>query len=140
MKTHVEFRSDSFPPYPGEEEEINPGCWGKRLAEFVHHGLKREGIDVIEPASEDWGWMVEIRNAEFPLWIGCGNLDAEPEGFLCFIEPSTPFVRKFLFKKIPTETEVLRVYEALDRILSNEPSIKDVRWSSREEFGKPDQP
>jgi hypothetical protein len=24
MKTHVEFRSDAFPPYDGEEDEINP--------------------------------------------------------------------------------------------------------------------
>ena len=80
--------------------------------------------------------MVEIRNDAFPLWIGCGNLDSEPDGFLCFIEPSTPFVRKFLFKKVPTETEVNRVHEALDRLLSNEPSIKNVRWHTREEFGR----
>ena len=33
MKTQVEFRSDKFPPYEGEEEQINPGLWGKRLAE-----------------------------------------------------------------------------------------------------------
>ena len=136
MKSFVEFRSDAFPPYPGEEDEINPGVWGKRLAEFIYDGLKAEGFDVIEPASEDWGWMVEIRHDAFPLWTGCGNLDGEPEGFLCFIEPSTPFVRKFLFKKVPTEKEVRKVREALDRVLSNEPSIIDVRWSTREEFGK----
>ena len=136
MKTHVEFRSDSFPPYPGEEEDINPGAWGKRLAEFIHDGLKAQGFDVIEPAAEDWGWIVEVRNCAFPLWIGCGNLDGEPDGFLCFIEPSTPFVRKVLFKKVPTENEVGKVRDALDRILSNEPSITNIRWSTREEFGK----
>ena len=136
MKTHVEFRSEAFPPYPGEEEEINPGCWGKRLSEFIHDGLKAQGFDVIEPAAEDWGWMVEIRNDAFPLWVGCGNLDGEPNGFLCFIEPSTPFVRRSLFKKVPTETEVAKVREALDGILSNDASIKDVRWSTREEFGR----
>ncbi len=31
MKTQVEFRSTKFPPYEGEEEEINPGLWGRRL-------------------------------------------------------------------------------------------------------------
>ena len=135
MKTHVEFRSGAFPPYPGEEEEINPGVWGKRLAEFIHNGLKAEGFDVIEPAAEDWGWMVEIRNDAFPLWVGCGNLDGEPDGFLCFIEPSTPFVRKFLFNKVPTETDVARVRAALEKYLSDETSIRDVRWSSKDEFG-----
>jgi len=35
MKTQVEFRSSRFPPYDGEEEQINPGLWGKRLAEYL---------------------------------------------------------------------------------------------------------
>lgn len=135
MKTHVEFRSDRFPPYPNEEDEINPGRWGKRHAEFIHSGLKERGFDVIEPGAEDWGWMVEIRNEAFPLWIGCGNIDDEDDGYLCFIEPSTPYVRKFLFKKISTDADVLRVQSALDSILSSEPSIKEIRWSTREEFG-----
>ena len=34
MKTQVEFRSAKFPPYEGEEEEINPGLWGRRLTEL----------------------------------------------------------------------------------------------------------
>lgn len=130
MKTHVEFRSDLFPPYPNEEDEINPGCWGKRLAEFIHNGLKERGFDVLEPFAEDWGWMVEIRNDAFPIWIGCGNIDGDDGGFLCFIEPSKPYVRKFLFKKISTEVDVGKVQAALDSVLSSEPSIKEVRWSS----------
>ena len=129
MKTHVEFRSDSFPAYPGEEEEVNPGIWGKRLAEFIHSGLKDRGFDVLEPFSEDWGGMVEIRNDAFPLWIGCANFGDEGD-FICFIEPSKPFVRKFLFKTVSTESEVTKLHAALDSILSSEPSIKDICWSS----------
>lgn len=135
MKTHVEFLSDSFPAYPGEEDEINPGRWGKRLAEFIQGALKARAFDVIEPGAEDWGWMVEIRNEAFPLWIGCGNIDGEDDAFLCFIEPSKSFVRKLLFKKISTEADVTKVQMALDSILSSEPSIKEIRWSSKEEFG-----
>ena len=130
MKTHVEFRSTLFPPYPNEEDEINPGRWGKRLAEFIHAGLMDRGFAVIEPGAEDWGWMVEIRNDAFPLFIGCGNIDGEDDEYLCFIEPSTPFVRRFLFKKISTEAEVTRLQAALDSILSSEPMIKEIRWSS----------
>jgi len=133
MKTHVEFRSDLFPPYPGEEDEINPGIWGKRLAEFIQEGLKARGFDVLDPFSEDWGWMVEIRNDAFPLWIGCANFGDEGD-FICFIEPSKPFVRKFLFKKISTEADVARVHAALDSILSEETSITEIGWSSTENF------
>jgi len=34
MRTHVEFTSTAFPAYPGEDQEINSGIFGKRLAEF----------------------------------------------------------------------------------------------------------
>jgi hypothetical protein len=40
MKTQVTFRSNKFPPYDGEEEQINPGLWGKRLAEYFVEKLK----------------------------------------------------------------------------------------------------
>ncbi len=137
MKTHVEFRSKSFAAYPGEEDEVNPGRWGKRLAEFLRDGLNTRGFDVLEPFAEDWGWMVEIRNDAFKLWIGCGNIDAEEDCYLCFIEPSTPFVRKLLFKKFSTEADVVKLQTALDSVLSSEPSLTEIRWSSREEFKSP---
>ena len=41
MKTQVEFKSSKFPPYDGEEEQINPGLWGRKLAEYlVEKGYK----------------------------------------------------------------------------------------------------
>ena len=134
MKTDVEFRSDSFPAYLGKEDEINSGIWGKRLAEFIHAGLKDRGFDVLEPFSEDWGWMVEVRNNAFPMWIGCANVGDDGD-FLCFIEPSKPYVRKFLFQKISTEADVAKLQTALDATLSTEPSITEIRWSSKEEDG-----
>jgi len=67
MKTQVEFRSDKFPPYDGEQKEINPGLWGKRLAEYLQNNLAHYGVKVTGIGSEDWGWMVELENEEFPL-------------------------------------------------------------------------
>jgi hypothetical protein len=59
MKTQVEFKSDKFPPYEGEEEGINLGLWGKRLAEYLQKNLPLHGLKVTCIGSEDWGWMVE---------------------------------------------------------------------------------
>ena len=39
MKTHLEFTSSAFPAYPGEDKQINPGIFGKRLAEFLAENL-----------------------------------------------------------------------------------------------------
>jgi hypothetical protein len=129
MKTQVEFRSDIFPPYDGEEEEVNPGLWGKRLAEYLQENLPHHRVNVTAIGAEDWGWMVELENDEFPLWIGCGHQNGDNDEFLCFIEPSKPFVRK-LFKKIHTTAKVSRVSEVLKKVLETNPNIRKIKWAS----------
>src|ERR1041384_7746798 len=104
MKTQVEFRSSKFPPYDGEQEEINPGLWGKRLAEYLKQKLAERGIATGGVVTEDWGCLLPIENPTFRVFIGCGHQYGDDDVFLCFIEPSKPVIRK-LFRKIDT-TEV----------------------------------
>ena len=135
MKTHVEFRSDAFPPYEGEQNEINPGRYGKRLAEFLIRGLKEKGFEMRRLDAEDWGWSISIKNDGFRLWIGCGNYDEYPDGFLCFIEPHRPNIRRFPFlRQVDTTATVEALRHAIDQVLSVHPQIRDKRWSSYEEF------
>lgn len=129
MKTHVEFRSDTFPPYDGEEDELNPGIWGKRLAEYLQENLPKHGIKVAGIGAEDWGWMVELEHDEFPLWIGCGHQGGGHDEFLCFIEPSKPFVRKW-FRKIDTTAQIRCVADALNKVLESASEIHGVEWIS----------
>jgi len=136
VKTHVEFRSDRFPAYDGEDKQINPGRYGKRLAQFISDGLRTEGFEPQEPVAEDWGWVVRIRNEGFPLWIACGNYDEYPDGFLCFIEPHRPFIRRF-FKKVQTSERVESLQRAMDKILSEEVGVREKRWWTHEEFNNP---
>lgn len=134
--THVEFRSDLLPPYEDEEEQINPGVYGKRLAEFVRDGLRTEGFEASDLRAEDWGWIVPIANPQFSLWIGCANYQEYPDGFLCFIEPHEPSIRKLL-KKIDTRERVSALHIALDRVLSAEGGIRSKRWWSYDDFMRP---
>jgi hypothetical protein len=135
VETHLEFRSDRFPPYEGEQELINPDLWGKRLAEFLRDGLRAEGYVVDEPIAEDWGWVLPIANKEFTLWIGCGRYQEYPDGFLCFIEPHKPFVRRF-FKKIDTRDTVRALRESMDRILTEVSGVRAKRWWTHEDFSR----
>jgi hypothetical protein len=129
MRTHVEFRSDLFPAYPGEEDKINPGLWGQRLAEYLQTKLKNLGISTVDVVGfEDWGCEIKLVGTPFPMWIGCGHYQEYPDGYLCFIEPSTPTIRRSLFKKIDTTVEVNRLADALDKILNEESGIRDIRW------------
>jgi hypothetical protein len=136
MKTQVEFRSDKFPAYENEEHEINPGRYGKRLAEFLAAGLRTRGFEPEELIAEDWGWVVPIKNDGFKLWVGCGNYEEYPDGFLCFIEPHAPVIRK-LFKKIDAQARVEALQTAMDAVLSGQAGIQDKKWWTHEEFNNP---
>ena len=127
MKTQVEFRSDKFPPYENEEEEINPGLWGRRLAEYLVANLKEKGIPIKNPIAEDWGYYLEIENKEFRLAICCGHQYGDDDEFLCFTEPRTPKIRK-LFKKIDASEQLEKIIKAMDEVLTSEPDIRDIKW------------
>jgi hypothetical protein len=128
MKTQVEFRSSKFPPYEGEEEQINPGLWGKRLAEYLVQKLAERGIVTEEMVAEDWGWYVPVRNEGFRLALCCGHQNGDDDEFLCFTDPSTPIVKK-LFKKIDATAQLAHLTEALQQILASDPAIRDVVWT-----------
>jgi hypothetical protein len=133
MLTYVEFQSDRFPPYPGEEDLINPGVWGKRLAEFLRSGLHNLDFETGELIAEDWGWTIPIVNREFRLWIGCSRYEENPHGFLCFIEPHKPYVRK-LFRKVNTRGRVAALQRAIDIVLTENAGVRAKHWWTYEEF------
>ena len=130
MKTHIEFQSEAFSAV--ENDTINPNRWGKKLADFLASELPNYGLKVDGVFAEDWGWIVEIENANFPLWLGCGNRDETEDGYLVFIEPSKPYVRKWL-KKIPTMDKVERVAEAVEAILRSHDQVEAVKWWDEDE-------
>ena len=128
MKTQVEFRSSKFPAYEGEEKQINPGLWGKRLAEYLVVKLAEKGIATDEIIAEDWGWYVPVRNDGFRLALCCGHQNGDDDEFLCFTDPSTPVVKKF-FRKIDATAQLGRLTEALRQILASDPDIRDIVWT-----------
>lgn len=133
MKTNLEFQSDAFPPYENEEAEVNPGRWGKRLAEYLAKELRSNGVEIKDIHCEDWGWSIHVKHDAFPMWIGCGNYDEYPNGFIVFIEPSKPFVRSGLFKKVDTTKDVETLGQQLESILRANTEVSGLRWWSQEE-------
>lgn len=128
MKTQVEFRSTKFPPYEGEEEEINPGVWGKRLAEYLAQQLAARGVATEPMAVEDWGCYLPVKNEGFRLALCCGHQDGDPDQFLVFTDPARPVVKKLL-RKIDATPQLTRLVEALRQILESDPDIREVAWS-----------
>ena len=126
MRTHLQFVSPAFDPEPREDAATNPGIFGKRLAGFLANEFGRLELGGGEPVAEDWGWMVPLKNREFPLWLGCASYDSPPE-WLVFIEPSQPWVRK-LFRRIDTTAIVADIAGWLETILTRSGSATDLRW------------
>ncbi|MGI5868875.1 MAG: hypothetical protein ACOX9C_05475 [Kiritimatiellia bacterium] len=128
MRTQVTFRSNKFPPCEGEQDQINPGCWGKRLAEYICEAFKGAGIEIQDINPEDWGWYISIKNKGFRLALCCGHQQGDDDEFLCFTDPSAPLVRK-LFRKIDATEQLARIVKTLDKVLSADPDIWDIEWS-----------
>jgi hypothetical protein len=125
-QTHLEFTSTQFPALPEEDERVNPGLYGKRLAAYLSSELPGHGFAVTHMNPEDWGWRIDLENAAFPLLIGCGASGDPPERFLIFSEPSRPFIRR-LFRRIPTTAVVERLASTLHSILAQSGMADEIR-------------
>ena len=130
MKTQVEFRSKKFPPYEGEEETINPGVWGKRLAEYLVQKLSENCVRTLDIEGEDWGYYIPVDIEGVRFAICCGHQCGEDDEFLCFTDPNKPIFRK-LFRRVDTDAKLSRLTKALHQMLSSDPDIKDVVWMER---------
>ena len=117
-----------FPSCENEEDTINPGIWGQRLADYLCEHLAEKGYRITDVDGEDWGWAVRIENEAFPLGLGCSNLDGEDNAYRVFIEPSKPIVRVGLFKKVDTTATVKKLANTLETILKADPEILNVKW------------
>jgi hypothetical protein len=136
LKTFVEFRSSKFPPYDGEEEEINPDVWGKRLAEYLTANLTNYGIETEDIIGEDWGWYIPVVNKGFRLAICCGHQYGDDDQFLCFTDPKDPVFRRFI-RKIDGTKELEKLTSAIREIFASDDEIRDIEWYTREEFENP---
>lgn len=128
MKTQVEFRSSKFPPYEGEEEEINPGLWGRRLAEYLVDNLTAKGVETDPIIPEDWGYYIPLKNEAFRLGLCCGHQNGDDDEFLCFTDPDKPVIRKFL-RTIDAKPQLTKLTLALREILESDPEIREIVWT-----------
>ena len=131
MRTHLEFRSSEL--FDDHDDGDKPQ--GEAVARFLSGGLPEHGFHVDALIPEDWGWCVKILHPAFPLWIGCGFYPEYDDGLLCFIEPSKPYVRRWL-KPIPVTAVVDRHASALEATLRDSGKAYDLRWWSEAEVKK----
>ncbi|MDX1455043.1 MAG: hypothetical protein R3217_06280 [Gammaproteobacteria bacterium] len=119
--------SDAFPPLPDEDEIVNPGLFGKRLADMLASELVKREYVVENVFPEDWGWCLELKNDRYRLYVGCGNFDEKnsENRFRVFTIPEKPLIWRW-FRKIDTRPVIQPLRSALKDILESHPEIRDV--------------
>jgi hypothetical protein len=70
------FKSTKFEIEKCEDEETNPGCYGKQLAFWLSEEFTKLGYET-DIIPEDWGWCVMCESNGYLLWIGCGSMQDE---------------------------------------------------------------
>ncbi|MCB1607445.1 MAG: hypothetical protein KDI71_10765 [Xanthomonadales bacterium] len=134
--TGLWFRSDLFQIEQGEDEEINPGRYGRQLAQWLQHQLEARGYEV-EHICEDWGHCLMCARDPFLLWVGCGNVDMVDSGaeavvppseaivWHCFVCAEIPWLKR-LFANPPTADAVAKLARDLHAAVDSEPRIQRV--------------
>ena len=129
------FTSAVFKIEPREDEEINPGCYGRQLAIWLKKQLEGRGYSVEPIINEDWGRCLMCSRDPFMLWVGCGNTQ-RPESFdvapreeaivwHCFAAAEVPFWKR-LFRRPDTTAALARLEKDLGAILSESADIRLV--------------
>ena len=137
MRTDLEFNSNFFEPIDGEEDETNPGIFGKALAQFLSDEFELRGYET-DIFPEDWGWHVELSPTSTPLpyalWFGCSSYD-DVGDWLIQIHPHKPIIRRW-FKKYDVTLEVKTVASLIEEILVQKAAATNLRWWSDAESGR----
>jgi hypothetical protein len=72
----LKFESSAFTVIPGEDEETNPGIYGKTLAGWLGEQLRLAGVAAENVIAEDFGWCVPVKSPPYSLYVVCTNDEA----------------------------------------------------------------
>ncbi len=123
----VTFHTDFFRPIAGEEEDTNPGCYGKALAQWLAKRLKERGVAVEGVIPEDFGWVVMVYRKPFMLWLGCGNTDGSTTEWRVFPVAETSTLQR-LFKRVDPAPELEKIKIHLSELVPSIPGVSNVVW------------
>jgi hypothetical protein len=112
---------------PGEDEETNPGVYGRAFAHWLAERLKARGESVEQIVAEDWGRCVVLTRKPYLLWIGCGNRADRTDEWSAFVM-AEPGLLQRLFRTVDPRPAVARLHRMLDEIMRDVPDATRV-WS-----------
>jgi len=110
---------------PGEDEQTNPGCYGRAFAAWLAEKLKARGESVYEVLAEDWGWCIVLARSPYLLWIGCNNRSGRTDQWGAFVVAELGIVQR-LFRRPDTQPAIDRTQKLLLEIMREIPGVTKV--------------
>ena len=80
----LSFESTAFPVAEGEDEETNPGIFGRSLAEWISSQLTQRGMSTAAVIPEDFGWCVPVTGQPGKLYVACSSADEKETSWQAF--------------------------------------------------------
>lgn len=124
LKRQLWFDSSHFAITPGEDEETNPGRFGRAFAQWVAEGLKARGMPVEGVVPEDWGWCVVLTRDPCPIWVGCGNEDESTTRWGAFLEVEPGLLQK-LFGRVDRDGLWSQYWPRIEGLLRTVPGASN---------------
>jgi len=120
------FESTAFPPVAGEDEETNPGIFGRRLSEWLAGQLRGAGYEVKRLVAEDFGRLIEVAQPGCRLYVAVSSTDETATEWQVFAFSEFGFLAKF--RGAPTGSEAVpKLMAALKVILTASSQIQALR-------------
>ena len=121
-----EFESSAFAVIPGEDEETNPGIYGKALAQWLAEQLRAAGFPSGEIIAEDFGWCVPVKSEPHSLYVACGSTGEKSNQWRVFAFVEGRVMARLLGKDRSAES-LAALFTALRRCLESAPIVRGLR-------------
>jgi hypothetical protein len=122
----LEFHSSAFAIEAGEDDDTNPGIFGKVLANWLAEQLRSRGIAVGTVIAEDFGWCVPIRNRSAKLYVACASTEECHNHWRVFVFAEGGLLARIAGKDKSAEA-IAALYATIKRILEGSAGIRELR-------------
>jgi len=121
----LHFGSYAFAVTPGEDQETNPGIFGRALASWVSEQLIGAGFHAGSFIAEDYGWCVPVKSPSYSLFVVCASGELATH-WQIFAFAEVGLTDRILRKDRSTEL-VDGLYSTLRHCLKSSPVVHGLR-------------
>src|SRR5262249_50137227 len=126
-RVHLIFESSAFPPAPGEDDETNPGIYGRALSEWLAEELRGVGYEVKRVLAEDFGRLIEVAQPGCRLYVAASSTDDSATEWRVFAFSEFGFLAKLRGTSSGGTEPVSKLMAALKNIRSASSKIGALR-------------